>query len=195
MADDAPTRSAGRADYDQLVQFRGLDEGEPYFMVRGHDAVGAGTIRAWAMLASAAGAPPALIEQALRQADKLEAWPVKKVANADHLSEAEQKQLIYCLRRRAWDARDDALDIRIFYAEQRAEAAAEGRLARRRARLEAAIDDLAREIRAATREALFETQRRIDDGQKAAGHHQLGLAEGLARASEVIEKLKGALDE
>ncbi|WP_341989801.1 hypothetical protein [Azorhizobium sp. AG788] len=60
---------------------RFVPKGEPVFLVRGQDAAGAATVRAWSDMAEAGGAAPDIIEKARSQADLMEAWPVKK--NAD----------------------------------------------------------------------------------------------------------------
>ncbi|MET3665949.1 hypothetical protein [Caulobacter sp. 1776] len=120
--------NAGRHDYDQLVRFRQIQPGEPYFLIRGQDAVAGDAVRAWASLARTAGAPSAIVEQALQQADRLDAWPTKKTPDADHLTDAEQKQLAYALSRRAWHAREDSADVKVMLAEERAISAALGRL-------------------------------------------------------------------
>lgn len=185
---------AGRADYDELVTFHGIEPGEPFFMIRGKDAAGADTVRAWVMLASERGAPPALLEQALRQADKLEAWPVKKVADADHLTDAEQKQLVFCLQRRAWNAREDVLDIRVFYAEQRAWRSAEAKIAGVRVKLQAAIDVASQQLLVEMREILAEVQRAIIAGDREAGLRWLTRSNQLAAAKAELDALKGALD-
>lgn len=96
---------SGRADYDQLVDFRQLDPGEPFFLIRARDLVGAPTVRAWAAFASKAGAPPAIVESALQHADRLAAWPKKRLPDADHLTQAERLSLEYELARRAWNHR------------------------------------------------------------------------------------------
>lgn len=92
----------GRADFDQLVKVRTIPEEEPTFILRGKDAVAADAIRCWAALAHAAGAPEATVEQALQQADRFDAYAVKKLPDADHLSEGQAKQLEYQFSRRAW---------------------------------------------------------------------------------------------
>jgi hypothetical protein len=180
------THAAGRDDYDQMVQFKGIAEGEPYFMLRGQDAIAGDAIRAWVMLASKRGVAPAVLEQALRQADRLDAWPTKKLPDADHLTDAEQKDLVYCLSRRAWDARDDALDFSIFMAEQRAETAA--RAAYRP--LTTAIAALARDLFDEAKEAAFEAQRAIDRGDRDGAHRLAGKTEALARAHGLVDALR-----
>lgn len=115
----APT--TGRQDYDQAVSFHGVEAGEPTFMLRGRDAVSGDAVRAWVVLARAKGAPSAVLEQALRQADRLDAWPTKKTPDDGHIAtEAERQQLTYALERRAWHARADCADLRVMLAEERA---------------------------------------------------------------------------
>lgn len=97
--------STGRADYDQTVSLTTLEPGEPIFVIRGRDAVGAGAVRAWANLAAKAGAPIEAVELALQQADRLEAWPDKKKPDGPDLTEGQRKQLRYEHSRRAWDGR------------------------------------------------------------------------------------------
>lgn len=126
-ANDTPHRS-GRADYDKLIHFRQLDPGEGYFFVRARDPVVGDTARAYAVLAKRAGAPIALVESALKTADELDAWPTKRLANADHLTPAEQKQLEYEFEARAWRARDDAAELAVMLAEERALATVIGQL-------------------------------------------------------------------
>jgi len=119
---------SGRADYDRLINFTQLDPGEPFFFVRGRDVNAGATVRAWAALASKRGAPAAIIESALQQADRLDDWATKKLPDADHLSAEQQRQLEYQLLRRAWSHRvahvpNDA----ILLAEARGAAAAVAR--------------------------------------------------------------------
>jgi hypothetical protein len=181
-----PAEHAGRADYDQLVNFRGLEPGEPYFMVRAKDAVAGDTVRAWVMLASIAGAPPALLEQALRHADRLDEWPVKKVPDAGHLTEAEQKDLVYCLQRRAWSAREDALDLRIFLAERRAHDQAVTELRPLRRALETAIDDACAQFLKDATTALAEAKVAMGDGDRDAAQRAYGRCEGLQKAYDAL---------
>lgn len=60
---------------------RFVPKGEPVFLVRGQDAAGAATVRAWAAMAEDGGAVPEIIEKARAQADLMEAWPIKKTAD------------------------------------------------------------------------------------------------------------------
>lgn len=96
---------SGRPDYDRLIRFSQLDPGEPFFFIRGRDRVAGAAVRAWAALASRAGAPAAIVESALEQADRLDDWPTKQLPDADHLSRAEQLEFEHRLNRRAWNHR------------------------------------------------------------------------------------------
>ena len=120
--------ASGREDYDALAHFRQLAPGEPWFLIRGQDALGAAAVRAWAALAYDAGAETALVELALEQADRLEAWPAKKLPDAG-MDAGERKQLAWKLARRAWRARADCADPAIMLAEERALGALRGQLA------------------------------------------------------------------
>ena len=93
----------GRDDLDHRLKISSVPVGEPTFFIRGHDVAGPGAVRAYAALSAASGAPPAAIEQALQQADRMEAWPSKRPVNADHLGEDERKDLEAQLGRRAWE--------------------------------------------------------------------------------------------
>ena len=62
---------AGRTDYNELIRFTQLQPGEPYFFIRARDAASGPAVRAWAALALQKGAPAALVESALQQADAL----------------------------------------------------------------------------------------------------------------------------
>ncbi len=93
----------GREDLDQRLKISSVPVGEPTFFIRGHDEAGPGAVRAYAALSAAAGAPLAVVEQALQQADRMEAWPHKRPANADHLDADARKALEAELSRRAWN--------------------------------------------------------------------------------------------
>lgn len=99
------TADTGRPDYDETVKLSSLDAGEPIFVIRGRDAVAGDTVRAWADLAHRAGAPAEALELALQQADRLDAWPVKKAPDGPDLAENSRKQLRSEHSRRAWRAR------------------------------------------------------------------------------------------
>lgn len=120
--------NAGRDDYNALDSFNQLGAGEPYFRTRGRDVLSGPAARGWAALAYDAGVPIAAIEQALQQADRLDAHPEKRLPNADHLSAADAKQLEYQFSRRARAAAADAADPRIMLAEQRAYDAVLGKI-------------------------------------------------------------------
>jgi hypothetical protein len=92
----------GRDDYDRFLKTRTIPEDEPVFRLRAQDAVAVDTVRHWAHLALAAGAPRAVVEQALRQADRMAAWPVKKVSDADHI--ADRRALEDAFIQRGWSA-------------------------------------------------------------------------------------------
>ncbi|HEV2365192.1 MAG TPA: hypothetical protein VGS12_13455 [Caulobacteraceae bacterium] len=98
------TVAAGRADLDATLRAPTLAPGEPVFLLRGQDLIAPDVVRYWASLAYANGVHPAVIEQALSQADALERWAPRKLAGADHLSQDEQRQLAFRLSRRAWRA-------------------------------------------------------------------------------------------
>jgi hypothetical protein len=119
---------SGRDDYNAAAHFTQLEPGEPYFLIRGRDALGAAAVRAWAALAYEAFVPMAVVEKSLQQADAIEAWPVKKRPDAAHLTDAEVLQLAFQLERRAWNAREDSADPRIMLAEERALTAAMSRM-------------------------------------------------------------------
>lgn len=58
-----------------------IPDDEPVFLVRGQDVVGAATVRAWADMAQDAGAAPEIVRIARQHAEKMAAWPKKKVAD------------------------------------------------------------------------------------------------------------------
>lgn len=99
------TAATGRDDYDHAVKLATLDPGEPLFVLRGRDAVAGDTVRAWAGLAHRAGAPDEAVELALQQADRIDAWPLKKAPDGPDLEDHQRKQLRNQLGRRAWTAR------------------------------------------------------------------------------------------
>ena len=128
-ANAAPT-NAGRPDLDRLVRASHIDAREPVFLLRARDPAAAKAVRAWAVIAHTFGVPPAVIEEALAQADAMDAWPEKQVPAADHLSADERLQLEYRLDRRAWRARlaDIHTSADIVLAERRGWAAAVARM-------------------------------------------------------------------
>lgn len=118
---------AGRSDYNSFAHFTHLEPGEPYFLVRGRDPASADTGRYWASRALDLGAPVAVVEQALQQADAMAAYPEKRVPQASRLSEAEAAQLEYQFSRRA-HAAPETSDINVKLAERRAYDAAFGKV-------------------------------------------------------------------
>lgn len=124
--------TSGREDLDQIVKISSLQPGEPFFFVRGHDPHSGPTARFWARMAHASGVDPAVIEQALRQADTLDAFRPKKLTDAEHLTSDERAQLSYQLSRRAWNAReaDDIVGASLVLAERRGYDLAAGRARR-----------------------------------------------------------------
>ena len=52
---------------------------EPIFTLRAQDKLAPMVVRYWAELAEDAGSPAAKVEEALRCADEMDAWPTKKV--------------------------------------------------------------------------------------------------------------------
>jgi hypothetical protein len=93
----------GRADWDAFVKVGSIPADEPVFLLRAQNSWAAETVRDWAANGLSKGMPAAVAEQALRQADAMDAWPVKKPVTADHLSDAERKQLAYAHARRVWN--------------------------------------------------------------------------------------------
>ena len=72
-----------RADYQRrIVDMDGIiPAGEPVFLIRAQDRVGAQAVRQWAALHEAHGGNPILSSLARLQADLMDAWPVKKKAD------------------------------------------------------------------------------------------------------------------
>lgn len=118
----------GRPELDASIKVATIPAGEPVFVLRGQDALAADAVRAWAALAHARGVPCAVVEQALAQADLMEAWGSHKLPDADHLPAVERQALEYSFGRRAWRAQDHSADPRIMLAEERAIADALGRV-------------------------------------------------------------------
>lgn len=52
---------------------------EPYFLLRGKDETASELVRQWAQRAAAQGCPPEKVQVALRRADEMQAYHVKKV--------------------------------------------------------------------------------------------------------------------
>lgn len=73
---------AGAVTVNTNGTYRVIPADEPVFLIRGQDAVGADAVRAWADLAEAAGSGPDILAMARGHAEKMDAWPKKKVADA-----------------------------------------------------------------------------------------------------------------
>lgn len=56
-----------------------IPDDEPVFLVRGQDVNGGGTVRFWANMANGSGADPEIVRIAREHAEKMDAWPKKKV--------------------------------------------------------------------------------------------------------------------
>jgi hypothetical protein len=71
-----------RADYNRLQDPDNLiPEDEPVFLLRAQDKTAARVVRYWARLNEQLKGDPELIGLAKKQAERMEAWPVKKVAD------------------------------------------------------------------------------------------------------------------
>jgi len=133
----------GRDDLDHRLHLSSIPAEEPTFFLRGRDSEASATLRAYAALIAKAGADPAVVEQALQQADRMDAYPEKRLVNAGHLTEAERKNLAAELARRAWNWALEAVPSeREFLAYQIGRHDMTGRLHAARAQIDAAIDAL-----------------------------------------------------
>lgn len=80
----------GIADHNGTLRVIPVDE--PVFLIRGQDVVGAAAVRAWADLAERAGSAPDIVAVARGHANKMDAWPKKKVADlAPQLADLAQE--------------------------------------------------------------------------------------------------------
>jgi hypothetical protein len=113
------TANAGRPDLDQTLRLPTIHAGEPVFILRAQDLLSADVVRHWAAAAFAAGVDPAVVEQALQQADRMDQWSPRKLPDADHLTEDERKQLAYVLSRRAWKSQPARSSAEIILGERR----------------------------------------------------------------------------
>ena len=69
-----------RADYDRIQDPAGLiPEDEPVFLLRGQDAMAARHVRDWAEHVELRGGSPEIVRMAREHADKMDAWPKKKL--------------------------------------------------------------------------------------------------------------------
>lgn len=66
-----------RPDYDRIQDPAGLiPADEPVFLIRGKDVAGPRTLRAWAEIATSLGADEAIVNAALKQAQRMETWQI-----------------------------------------------------------------------------------------------------------------------
>lgn len=93
----------GRPDLNSSIKTTAIAQDEPVFILRPKDPSAAATVRAWAAFSAIAGVPPATLEQALVQADRMDAWPHRKLPGDDHLELEERLHLEYQHQRRLWD--------------------------------------------------------------------------------------------
>jgi hypothetical protein len=107
-------------DLGYLLKAVRIGAEEPLAYLRGRDPAAVAGMHGWAAKAHELGVSIAVIEQALQEADAMEAFGPKALPSDGHLTENERKQLIYQHSRRAWNAREDAADPRILLAEERA---------------------------------------------------------------------------
>jgi hypothetical protein len=101
------TANAGRADLDQLIRISHVPADEPTFYLRARDPAAFDGIVAYAAKARKLGVPIAVVEQSLMRSDAFAAFGPKVLPDAEHLTDAERKQLEYQHSRRAWRARTD----------------------------------------------------------------------------------------
>jgi hypothetical protein len=82
-----------RDDYQNIQEIvtngtiRRIPAEEPVFLIRGQDVVSGDAVRAWADLAEASGADPEIIKIARLQAEKMDAWPKKKIPDLKNNSD------------------------------------------------------------------------------------------------------------
>ncbi len=82
-----------RADYDRIQDPDGLiPDDEPVFLIRGQDISSGDTVRRWALLNDANGGDAELSQQARVQAARMDAWPVKKLADAAEESPPREEE-------------------------------------------------------------------------------------------------------
>lgn len=71
-----------RDDYDRFQDPAGkIPDGEPVFLIRAQDVVGADAVRMWAMLNDHAGGDPELSRRARAHAMRMEKWKPRKPAD------------------------------------------------------------------------------------------------------------------
>ena len=70
-----------------------IPDDEPVFLVRGQDVNGGGTVRFWANMANGSGADPEIVRIAREHAEKMDAWPKKKVPDLPSNDQHEGREL------------------------------------------------------------------------------------------------------
>ena len=72
-----------RKDYNERIQDaeNKIPADEPVFLIRGQDHVGASAVRAWAHLHRINGGSDVAYDLAMKHADRMDNWPVKKQAD------------------------------------------------------------------------------------------------------------------
>lgn len=118
----APASTSGREDYDAAISISGMEPGEPFFLIKGHDVAASEAIRAYAHALFRREADHAMVESALQAADRIAAYPSKRLANTDHMTSPQVAQLRYQFGRRAQSASNAVeADVSLMLAETRAQ--------------------------------------------------------------------------
>lgn len=94
----------GHPALDAMIKVSSIPSDEPCFILRAQDPAAPVAVRAWAGEHMKGGGSPANAESAFAQADRMDAWPVKKIPGDDHWSPEERKDLEYRFGRRAHHA-------------------------------------------------------------------------------------------
>jgi len=69
-----------RKDYDRFQDPENkIPQDEPVFLLRAQDRAAACVVRYWAFLVDHSGGDRNIVDAALKQADLMENWPVKKI--------------------------------------------------------------------------------------------------------------------
>lgn len=81
-----------RTDYNRIQDPAGLiGADEPVFLIRAKDKTAASAVRAWAALASKAGAATNIIEAALAHAETIEAWQAKNATQVPDMPTSAER--------------------------------------------------------------------------------------------------------
>jgi hypothetical protein len=71
-----------RPDYQRIQDPENkIPDDEPVFLLRGQDKAASAVVRFYADVAEGEKADPALVASARAHADKMDAWPIKKLAD------------------------------------------------------------------------------------------------------------------